>query len=179
MNIQHSSRSDEWYTPIAILTRAQCVLGSIDFDPASDAFGNARVGARYFFTKEQDGLKTPWLSGTAWINPPGGKVKNRSNTELFWQRLMAHRDAGELTHAIFMAFSLEAAQTTQRDGKGGLLRFPHCAPAKRIAFDSKNKPGAIAPSHGNIIVYVPGSVDRTELFRDTFSDLGFVGRGSL
>lgn len=178
MNIQHSSRTDAWYTPLDILLRAQRVLGPIDLDPASDEFGNARVGARYFLTKELDGLKQPWVGRTVWLNPPGSKTGNRSNTELFWQRLMAHRDAGELDHAIFMAFSLEAAQSTQRDGRGGILRFPACIPRKRIAFDSRTGPGP-APSHSNAIVYVPGTRDETALFQASFSELGFVGRGSL
>lgn len=175
MNIQHSSRNDCWYTPIDILARAFKVLGPIDLDPASDAFGNARVGARYFFTEEQDGLTTPWPEncGTVWLNPPGGKLRNRSKTELFWRRLVAHRDAGFLDHAIFMAFSLEAAQSTQRDGMGGIMRFPVCVPAKRIAFVSKEGAGN-APSHSNAIVYVPGRADKTEAFRANFSDLGVV-----
>lgn len=173
MNIQHSSRTDMWYTPLEVITRAKRVLGPIDLDPASDEFGNARVGARYFITREMDGLLTPWVSGTVFLNPPGGKQLNRSLMQLFWQRLMAFRDSGELKHAIFMAFSLEAAQSTQRDGQGGILRFPVCVPAKRLAFDSRLGPGK-APSHSNAIVYVPGRIDQSETFKRVFSDLGYV-----
>lgn len=173
MNIQHSSRSDAWYTPLEVVTAAQRVLGPIDLDPASDEFGNARVGARYFLTKEMDGLNTPWIPGTIFLNPPGGKVRNRSQMELFWRRLMAHRDEGQLTHAVFVAFSLEAAQSTQRDGQGGIMRFPLCVPSKRLAFDSRTGKGQ-APSHSNAIVYVPGKLDRTAQFIAEFSWFGFV-----
>lgn len=171
MNIQHSSRSDEWFTPLPILVAAKKVLGPIELDPASNAIANARVGARYFFTKEMDGLSIDWnCYGAIFCNPPGGKTKNRSNTELFWQKLIVTSD---FTHAIFLCFSLEAAQTTQRDGKGGVLRFPFCVPAKRLAFDASNGLPGPAPSHSNVIVYVPGTIDKRELFFSTFSEFGF------
>lgn len=167
----HSSATALWFTPLDIVVRTKEVLGAIDLDPASDEFGNARIGAKYYFTKEMNGLSTAWIPGTIWLNPPGGKVGNRSLMQLFWQRLMEHRDAGQLKHAIFMAFSLEAAQTTQRDGQGGILRFPFCVPARRLIFDSRAGPGK-APSHSNAIVYVPGSIDKTQDFFRVFRPVG-------
>jgi hypothetical protein len=174
MNIQHSSRTDQWWTPIDIISRATEVLGGIDLDPATDERANIRVAAKYFFTEETDGLAQDWNdSGSIFLNPPGGKRGNRSLCELFWQKLM---DTDHFDHAIFLAFSVEAGKTTQRDGKGGCLRFPFCVPAKRIAFCNVFGQPQTAPSHSNVIVYVPGKKNRTETFINEFESLGLVRR---
>lgn len=160
-------------TPIAILDRVRAVLGTIDFDPASSAQANARVGATQFMTAEQDALKYHWPKGSIYLNPPGGKIGNQSKTVLFWRRLGAQRDLGYLTHAIFMAFSIEALQSTQQCAQP-ILDFPICVPKRRIAFDSTGPAIKSAPSHSNVIVYVPGTVDKREDFRDYFQELGQV-----
>jgi hypothetical protein len=174
MNIQHSSATDEWYSPLSVLVRAKEILGQIDLDPASDEFGNARVGARYFITKEQDGLASPWpIFSTVFINPPGGKTGNQSNTALFWKRLMEYRDSGSLKHAIFMCFSIEAAQNTQGKGCKSILEFPFCIPQRRIRFDSREGTFS-SPSHSNAIIYIPGQINKTAEFIKHFSDLGLT-----
>lgn len=173
MNIQHSSRTDEWYTPLNVLTLVHEVIGRPDFDPASCEFANARVGARYFYTREIDALATEWPdAGSIYINPPGGKAGRISNTVAFWLRLMEYRTRHCFQHAIFMAFSAEARQTTQGKGVPSIGDFPNCTPAKRIAFDRMDGTRGAAPSHSNVIVYVPGSVDKTPHFIKTFSKLG-------
>ena len=174
MNIQHSSRTDQWWTPLDILVRVHKVIGPIGLDPASDDRCASRVGAKHYFTEEVGGLSQSWDGfGSIFLNPPGGKLGIRSVTELFWQKLMRTND---FAHAIFLAFSVEAAKTTQRDGRGGCLRFPFCIPAQRIAFDNIFGEPQKQPSHSNAIVYVPGNVDKTELFCTTFKDLGLVRR---
>lgn len=177
MNIQHSSRTDCWYTPPHVIAMARQVLGSIDFDPASDELGNQLVSAGGFYDRIDDGLSKDWPEGcSVWLNPPGGKIGNKSKTALFWARLMSYASAGHLKHALFMAFSAEALQNTQGKGVPSVMSFPFCIPRKRIAFvDGSGVPGA-SPSHSNAIVYVPGSVDATEQFVHTFSTLGDVKR---
>ena len=54
MNAKHSSASSTWYTPVDIIERARRVLGAIDFDPASDSFGNSRVRADVYATQVDD-----------------------------------------------------------------------------------------------------------------------------
>lgn len=183
MNIQHSSRTDAWGTPEEILAKAREVLGDIDLDPASEDFFNASVGAKMFYTRENNGLGLKWcgsrsitvrgvevIPATCFVNPPGGKTKNKSNTVLFWDKLIYEVSVGHIKHAIFMGFSLECLQTTQQCHKP-MLSFPFCVPSRRIKFVAKNGTFS-APSHSNVIVYVPGTIDRTDKFIQVFSGLG-------
>jgi DNA N-6-adenine-methyltransferase (Dam) len=182
MNIQHSSATDQWYTPTDILDRVRTVLSPIDLDPASDAYGNERVRAAEYFTAEQDGLAQVW-SGTVFLNPPGGKIPKgeksggKSKGKLFWEKLLAERDADRIRHAIFLAFSIEALQNTQTKAfPYGIAAFPVCIPAQRIHFHLPgfHLPGSAkdSPSHANGIVYVPSAIDKTHLFVKTFSPIG-------
>ena len=173
MNIQHSSRTDEWYTPISIINRVHLLLGRIDFDPASDSFGNSRIQANRFLTKEDNGLLTSWTGKTMFINPPGGKIKNQSKSGLFWQKLMEYRASGRLDHAVFLAFSLEQLQVTANQVMG-IADFPFCVPKKRIAFDTSEGFSGKAPSHSNMVVYIPGFLDYSQRFESIFNDLGKV-----
>lgn len=174
MNIQHSSRSDSWGTPVDILEKCRAVLGSIDFDPASSALFNHQVKATKFLTKKDDALKTLWDCGdkNIFLNPPGGKLGNKSMTGLFWRRLLEHRHL--FNHAIFLAFSLEALQTTQKYAELSCGCFPCCIPKQRIRFLRENGLEGPAPSHSNVIVYVPGKVDVTKGFEEVFSEEGTV-----
>lgn len=172
MNIKHSSKSAEWFTPAPILNVVKRVLGSIDLDPASNELANKEVQASVIFTKETDGLLSDWPVGcSVFVNPPGSKINGKSNTVMFWQKLMAYQKAGKLRHAIFLAFSMEAMQTTQDKDCKAIMDFPLCVPSKRIAFVSPNG-DKDSPSHANCIVYVPGTVNKTELFINYFSQLG-------
>jgi hypothetical protein len=170
VNIQHSSRSDEWYTPAPIVELARTVLGQIDLDPASDEFGNSVVRAPSFYVENDNGLAQRW-HGCVFLNPPGGKVGNKSKAGLFWSKLMRERDAGHIQHAIFLAFSAEALAHTQSKGTPSIMDFPICVPAKRVRF-AKPEGEQAAPSHSNVIVYVPGTFDNTDLFLRVFSELG-------
>lgn len=172
MNVQHSSRTDAWGTPTDILNAARYVLGEIDFDPASSAAFNERVKAKRYYTEHDDALSKPWpINCSVYLNPPGGKYGGKSKTALFWDRLLAYRDEGLLRHAVFMAFSLEALQTTQRC-REPMLRYPLCVPRKRIAFVTHDGLVGEAPSHSNCIVYVPGFLDERRKFKEAFSKFG-------
>ena len=163
-----------WYTPLTIITKVKNVLGDIDLDPASDDFGNARIQAKHIITEESNGLLTEWPSDmTVFINPPGGKLGNQSKTVLFWQKLMNYRSAGNLKHAIFLCFSIEAAQNTQKEGYLSVMELPFCVPKKRVHFDSQDGKFS-APSHSNLIVYIPGTINKTKEFVKEFSDLGIT-----
>jgi len=67
--IIQNSGNNEWYTPGYIIEAARNTMGSIDLDPASSAIANQTVGAKNYYTKEDNGLIQPW-HGNIWLNPP-------------------------------------------------------------------------------------------------------------
>lgn len=172
MNIQHSSRSNEWYTPADIIDRVRKVLGDITLDPASCAAANEIVRASRYLTKDEDGLRHDWSGASIYLNPPGGKTGNMSNVGLWWRKLMASRS--DIEHAIFMCFSCEALQTTQRYCENSVSDFPFCVPRARIRFVPASRSLKASPSHSNLIVYVHGTVDRTRVFAEAFESLGKI-----
>lgn len=170
-NVQHSSNTDQWGTPENVVELARRVLYGIDLDPASSQEMNHTVRAAHYFTAEDNGLEQDWY-GSVFLNPPGGKLKGKSLAGAFWKKLMLETARERVDQAIFVAFSLEALQNTQGRGQLSCMDFPLCVPAKRIKFVPGAGQRAKSPSHANAIVYVPGKVDRTELFLSTFSELG-------
>jgi hypothetical protein len=230
MNALHLSKSNSWMTPADILASSRTVLDDIDLDPASSGPANLRVRANTFFDEGDDALRPGriWF-GSVFLNPPGGKRGKESLTGLFWQKLMEERDAGHVSHAIFLAFSLEALSMTQKYHVTTMLSFPLCVPQTRLRFlteyseevmseedfvacltstelsaatmtkaqrltwaknivalakktDVEPHPAAglildryaAQPTHGNVIVYVPGNIDRTAVFKEEFSKYGAV-----
>lgn len=168
----HSSKTDQWFTPQIVIDKARTVLGGIDLDPASSEVANVRVGASRIITAEEDGLVTEWSAGSVFLNPPGGRAPGiPSLPTAFWKKLMRVRDSGKLTHAIYIAYSLEQMQTTQHAGLG-VLHFPFCVPSQRMRFVKPDGSPGDSPTHSNAIVYVPGTRNESELFLETFSDVG-------
>lgn len=151
MNARHSSKSVEWYTPPEVVERARFALGGrIELDPASCELANRVVRAERFYSA--DGLAQDWTAATVLLNPPGGKIGNRSQAGAFWARLVQDFEAGRVGRAVFVAFSLEALQTSQTER--GIFDTPGavvCVPARRLAFVSPD--GAQkSPTHANAIV---------------------------
>lgn len=60
----------------------------------------------------------------------------RSSQKAWWQKLVTEWEAGRVTSALFVGFSVEILQTTQVDPVGQLpLEFPICVPSRRLAYD--------------------------------------------
>jgi len=148
------------------------VIGNPDLDPSSEIEANKVVQAKYFITEESDGLATPWTHGSIFLNPPGGKMANKSMSALFWSKLMDHLNSGQLTEAIYVGFSVEQLAVTQKYHELSILDFPFCIPSERIKFDYQGGLEKSAPSHSNCIVYIPGTVNHTDKFIEVFSKLG-------
>jgi DNA N-6-adenine-methyltransferase (Dam) len=174
MNVQHSSRSDLWYTPNYIVSLAHSTLGQIDLDPASDVEANKVVKASKIITAEQDALSLDfwcYYPRTIFMNPPGSKLKGKSKSILFWDKLMHHYKCGLVKHAIVIGFSIEQLAISQQC-EIPMTEFLCCIPRKRIAFVDPNNDAKSSPSHSNVIVYIPGKIDKSELFKHNFSSLG-------
>lgn len=93
--------NNEWYTPHRYIEAARTVMGSIDLDPASCEVANEIVRAKHYYIQEEDGLKQVW-SGNIWLNPPYGKINNKSTIELWIKRLIREYETGNVTSAILL-----------------------------------------------------------------------------
>ncbi len=175
------SKSDRWFTPVAIVAAVRATLGGIDLDPASEPLANARVGAAMFFDEADNGLTRKW-SGRVFLNPPGGvypkghPLSSKSRTLLFWDKLMEEVDGGRLAGAIFMAFSVNFLASSQGRSRRSGVDFVHCVPRDRIRFDLPDGLPGPQPTHANAVIYVPGTEDRTDQFVAAFEHLGGVMR---
>ena len=172
LNVQHSAESASWYTPSDIVEAARAALGGvIDFDPASSDLANTVVKARQFACEgadELDGFMHQWR-GRVFLNPP-------TPPREWWERLMRDVLTGDVTRAVFIAYSLEQLQQSQvwreKSGLPTMLDWPICIPRRRIAYlrgvDGKLVKGA-QPPHASAIVGV--NIARSD-FAAAFSAIG-------
>jgi hypothetical protein len=118
----HLCETGERYSPPELIELARAMLGGwIDLDPCSTAQANVLVQAGNYFSQSLDALDpdTVWQSWggnrikTAWINPPGGKVGNRSQAALFLQRAVTEYNQGNLERFAFCLFNLSVLQVMQ------------------------------------------------------------------
>jgi hypothetical protein len=152
---QHLSTKNEHYTPWEVIKLVRRVMGKIDLDPCSDSIGNNTVLANKYYTKQQNGLKKPWR-GKIFCNPPGGKMGNKPQVKIFWEKLCQEWMAKNIKEAIFLAFSVEFLQVGQSSYISPTA-FPICIPEKRIQFLDCNGKKQKQPTHSNAIIYIPGN----------------------
>lgn len=178
---QHSSKSNEHYTPPDIIEGVRAVLGSIDLDPASCEVANTIVKAKKIYTKEDDGLVQDWL-GRVFLNPPGGKPTgkngkriNVSNAQRFYFKLVREFLSYNTHSAIFLGFTLEILRLSQADPNiPSILRFPFCVCHERLDFLDENLVPQTDPSHANVLVLLPDTYEQVDKFELIFSCFGDV-----
>lgn len=124
-NAQHLIDSSEWYTPPTLTEPAREAMGGFDLDPASCAAANAHIQAASFFGAHQDGLSQPW-EGRVFLNPP-------NPPRPWWDRLVHFHRERAVPEALFIAYSIEQLQQSQR-WEASMLAFPVCIPDRRIAY---------------------------------------------
>jgi len=69
VHVSQNTGENEWYTPLKYIESAKKVMRNIDLDPASSKIANNIVKAKYYFSKENNGLLQKWW-GNIWLNPP-------------------------------------------------------------------------------------------------------------
>jgi|GEM_PF-797874 len=151
-----SSESFEWWTPKEYLEAAREVMGGIDLDPASCEEANKNVGAKKYYSREDDGLNElrPW-AGRVFLNPPYG----RQGPE-FVERLLR-----ELGREVKEAILLVNASATATRWFQPLFRGLLCFTNHRLDFDSPDGRGG-ACTFGSVFIYFGSNEKRfAEVFR--------------
>lgn len=186
MIAQHSSLTNEHYTPPLFIEAARRCMGGIDLDPASSEQANKNVNAKYFYTAQQNAFTQAWF-GRVWLNPPGGlcdrhgntlakgvrglsKVDRNSSMVMWWKKLTAEYLAGNVSQAIFLGFTLEILRLGQA-APISTLSVPFCIPRERIDFlDEALRPQG-APTHSNVFLYLGPNVGAFEREFGAFGDV--------
>jgi phage N-6-adenine-methyltransferase len=167
VNNVYSSDSEEWYTPPEFIKAVHQVLGSIDLDPASCDIANRVVQAKQYFTKYDDGLNKEWHK-KIFLNPPYGRVgtdRQRGQTELWIQKLIAEYEAGNVSEAILLVNAY-----LYKVWFAPLFAYPLCFPTGRLSFWNAESKHGRSP-HSSALVYFG---ENTQKFVDVFSQFGPV-----
>lgn len=104
-HVSHNSGNNEWYTPTEYIAAAREVLGEIDLDPASSAIANKIIGAKKFYSIDDDGLSKKWR-GRVWMNPPYAS----NLIGQFTAKLCVHVRAGDVPEAIVLVNNATEAE---------------------------------------------------------------------
>ena len=163
-HVANNSGNNEWYTPREYIDAALRVLGWIDVDPASNELANQVVGAKRYYTAEDDGLCHRW-DGRVWMNPPyaAGLV------DRFCAKYAEHVLCGDIQQGIVLVNNAtETRWFASLVAAGNAVVFPH----SRVKFWAPDGTGA-APLQGQAIVYSGPNVD---LFLTEFGSFGWGAR---
>jgi hypothetical protein len=179
---QHSSKSNEYYTPPEVLDVVRKTwlrssgIGHIDLDPASCAIANKKlVQASRYYTLEanEDGLSLPWEATRVFVNPPGGFVPGtkRSQTQAFWFKACDEFLSGRAHEIFFLGFTLEILRLSQDRKDTSVLQFPFCIPRERLCFYKLALPSGILipeeqPTHANVLIFLTRSFNAAKWFAD-------------
>ena len=152
--------NNEWYTPVEYIEAARQIMGSIDLDPASSVFGQGRIEAGTYFTKENSGLDKPWF-GNVWLNPPYSQPLITQFIEKTIDELQNIAQLILLTHSYTDTFWFHLAES-----KAQKL----CFTRGRIRFESDNGKTA-TPTQGQCFFYFGENIGK---FLEVFEKYGFI-----
>ena len=150
----------EWYTPAKYIELARTVLGEIDLDPASSSRAQKTVGAKQFFTAQDDGLLKKWF-GRVWLNPP----YTQPDISLFVKKLISELE--NIESAILLTHNYTDTEWFHLAQK----HAPKvCFTRGRIAFiDTRGN--RRAPTQGQVFFFVGNNPEK---FCDIFAEVGCI-----
>lgn len=163
-----SHESVEYYTPAWVIEAARSILGTIDLDPASCKIAQLTVKAKAYYTKEDNGFDQEWR-GRVWLNPPysKSKISNKSNQQLWSQRLAQDYRVGKVTEAILLV----KAAVGYKWFEALWDEFPVCFLRKRLSFARPDGSSDGQSKQGTAIFYMG---NRLPAFTQVFSRHGRV-----
>lgn len=98
-----------------------------------------------------------------------------SSQKLWWQTLVQHWKARNVTDGIFVCFSVELLQTTQVNPVGPIpLEFPICFPSRRISYVREDGTVGGSPPHSSCIICVSNDETTIDRFQKAFATMGHV-----
>jgi hypothetical protein len=160
------SESVEWYTPKPYIRAVVETLGGIDLDPASSGQANESLGAKAFFTRDDNGLQHEW-KGRFFLNPPYGLTPDgKSLAAEFCKKAISEFECGNAVAGIILVNSLHSQQW-----QAPLYRFPICFVDHRIQFVSGDGEKNKNPTFQNIFIYLGTESHR---FASAFRAFGYV-----
>jgi hypothetical protein len=191
-NVQHQSATNEAYTPPEVVEAARATMGGIHLDPFSCKIANKIVQADLFYS--EGALTRPWGSESdptnVFCNPPGGTLvrdtlepsirpdgkpgPGYSSAAVAWAYLLNEYLTGNVAQAIFVCFSLNTFQNSQKipGCRFAPYMFPFCVPSNRLRFWCKERPiGKGQPSQPNALIYIGENI---ETFAEHFAPIGQV-----
>ena len=160
-HVLNNTGNCEWYTPPAVIDAVLDVLDEIDLDPASSRIANEIVGAKKFFTRDDDGLKQDWF-GNVFLNPPYSK----GLIDKFIDKLRAEIIVGHIKEAVVL---VNAATDTRWYERAIEPAKGICFTRGRIKFIKPDGSFANQPTCGQVFLYYGRRCDK---FFDVFQNFG-------
>lgn len=153
---------NEAYTPIEYIEAARRVMGEIDLDPATDAFGQSRIKAKKTYTVKDDGLVQEWI-GRVWLNPPYSQPEIMH----FITKAVEQLKAGKMIEAIILTNNYtDTAWFHLAEAYSDLI----CFTKGRIKFEKAD--GSISQAmNGQAFFYMGTNKSK---FDSVFAEFGFI-----
>ena len=152
----------EWYTPVKYIEAAKNVMGDIDLDPASSDIANEVIGAKTYFTLDNDGLTQEWF-GRVFMSPANG----RGISGKFIDKIVEEFTANRVSEAIILVNNSTDTKWFQKlFGVSSAIIFHK----GRIKFWMPNGKKGL-PIQGQAFLYLG---DNPRKFVDVFEEFGWA-----